>query len=94
MLSGGRRGAKCRRMCTSPGCKPAKPSVARRIYSDEPPRNSGMSATAAALPARTDELFGHPKGLYVCFFKIVPAWLLREMAIEADQISDRIAAAR
>jgi len=27
-----------------------------------------MSATAAALPARTDELFGHPKGLYVCFF--------------------------
>ena len=27
-----------------------------------------MSATAAALPERTDELFGHPKGLYVCFF--------------------------
>ena len=27
-----------------------------------------MSATAAALPDRTDELFGHPKGLYVCFF--------------------------
>jgi len=27
-----------------------------------------MSATAAALPDRADELFGHPKGLYVCFF--------------------------
>ena len=27
-----------------------------------------MSAIAADLPARTDELFGHPKGLYVCFF--------------------------
>src|SRR3569833_499683 len=27
-----------------------------------------MSATVAALPDRNDELFGHPKGLYVCFF--------------------------
>src|SRR5262245_20636504 len=32
------------------------------------PGNPGMSATAAALPSPTDELFGHPKGLYVCFF--------------------------
>ncbi|HJT98455.1 MAG TPA: oligopeptide:H+ symporter [Rhodanobacteraceae bacterium] len=27
-----------------------------------------MSVTTAALPAASDELFGHPKGLYVCFF--------------------------
>ena len=27
-----------------------------------------MSAIAAEVPARSDELFGHPKGLYVCFF--------------------------
>ncbi|HKE48772.1 MAG TPA: oligopeptide:H+ symporter [Rhodanobacteraceae bacterium] len=27
-----------------------------------------MSAAAAELDARPDELFGHPKGLYVCFF--------------------------
>src|ERR1700742_801195 len=27
-----------------------------------------MSAIAADAPARSDELFGHPKGLYVCFF--------------------------
>ncbi|MBS0212170.1 MAG: peptide MFS transporter [Proteobacteria bacterium] len=28
-----------------------------------------MSASAAAIqPVRTDEMFGHPKGLYVCFF--------------------------
>ena len=27
-----------------------------------------MAATTAAMTAGSDELFGHPKGLYVCFF--------------------------